>query len=187
MDVKKARHERGHADQASRGFCQQCEEAELATSIFPFFRAKGAHGNDAIPFRIGNQGYADRKTEIIDQAILLWRIIHHTLLEYKKAHGDWIFLRHEDLSLDPVREFRILCGKLGLEFNSSTEDAIQNYSGPLNPQDPDAPVGSEETLKRNSRMNIRNWKNRLSLNEIEKIRNKVEDISRFFYSDSDWK
>jgi hypothetical protein len=86
--------------------------------------------------------------------------------------------------LDPVREFRILCEKLGLEFSRSTEDAIQKYSGPLNPQDPDAPVGSEDTLKRNSRMNIQNWKNRLSLDEIEKIRNKVEDI-RDFYSDSD--
>jgi hypothetical protein len=139
------------------------------------------------PFESEIRAYADRQAEIIDQAILLWRMIHHTVLEYKMAHGDWIFVRHEDLSLDPVREFRILCGQLGLEFSSSTEDAIQNYSGPLNPQDPDAPVGSEDTLKRDSRMNIRNWKNRLSLNEIEKIRNKVEDISRFFYSDSDWK
>ena len=36
--------------------------------------------------------------DIVDQASLLWRMIYSVLLEYRRAHPDWIVVRHEDLA-----------------------------------------------------------------------------------------
>jgi hypothetical protein len=130
--------------------------------------------------------YAAREHEIIDQAILLWRLIHSTIVKYQQEHKNWIFVRHEDLSRDPVQGFRTLFTQLNIEFSEHVKDVIEKNSNSDNPSDVSAPVGSESSLKRNSRSNIWNWKNRLSPSEIERIRNGVEDISKAFYSDCDW-
>lgn len=130
--------------------------------------------------------YADRKHDLIDQAILLWKIIHKTISQYRQAHADWIFVRHEDLSRNPVEGFRELYDRLGLQYSADVQQVIEKYSNPANPVDTDAPVGSEEILLRNSSSNIWNWKKRLSPAEIQKIRGEVEYISREFYSPEDW-
>ena len=124
--------------------------------------------------------------DLIDQAILLWKLVHYTMLQYREAHKDWIYVRHEDLSRNPVDGFRDLYEQLGLEFTKQTQQVIENYSSSSNPSDTDAPVGSEEILLRNSQSNIWNWKSRLTASEIERIHGAVEDVSSAFYSKDDW-
>ena len=63
---------------------------------------------------------------------------------------------------------------------------ILEYSDVGNPADIDARLGSEMTLKRNSGLNVWNWKNRLTPTEIKTIRERVEHVSNAFYSDADW-
>jgi hypothetical protein len=138
------------------------------------------------PFREEIEEYARDHKPLFDQAILLWRIIHYQILQYQKEHADWIFIRHEDISQDPVAGFQILFKKLDLEFTEKAETIIKTYSGSENPGDTSAPVGSEETLKRDSKSNMFNWKKRLSDSEIKEVRNRVEDISCMFYTDSEW-
>jgi len=121
--------------------------------------------------------------DIIDQGALLWRLIYHMVAKYQKNHDDWVFLRHEDLSRDPLEGFRALFNRLNLEFSESVEGAVQEYTNASNPSE--APDGSS-SIKRNSRSNIWNWKNRLETSEIERIRTSVEDVSRLFYRDDDW-
>ena len=41
-------------------------------------------------------------------------------------------------------------------------------------------------LQRDSRKNIKNWKKRLSKDEIKLIRDKTEHLSNKFYLDKDW-
>jgi hypothetical protein len=138
------------------------------------------------PFEAQVRAFASKEQEIIDQAILLWRMIHYTAHQYRRTHDDWIFVRHEDLSRQPLRGYHQLFERLGLPFTSTVEEAIQEYSSSRNPHDPAAPVGSEHTLRRNSEANIHNWRRRLTPGEIGKIRSEVEDISTFFYEDTDW-
>lgn len=138
------------------------------------------------PFRSEIEEYSRNHKPLFDQAILLWKIIHHQVLQYQKENPDWIYIRHEDLSRDPFQSFQNLYEQLDLEFTQNVRDVIQEFSGINNPGDSIAPVGSEETLKRHSKSNILNWKNRLSQAQIEEIRGRVEEISRFFYTNNDW-
>lgn len=130
--------------------------------------------------------YAAHEHDLIDQAILLWKLIHFAMIHYRQAHPDWVFVRHEDLSLTPLEQFQSLYDRLGLEYTEHAQQVIESFSSSANPSDTDAPVGSEEILKRNSASNIWNWKTRLTTSEIEKIRRGVEDISNLFYSVEDW-
>jgi hypothetical protein len=138
------------------------------------------------PFEEEIKAYAAKKYPIIDQAILLWRIIHYTMLKYQRERADWIFVRHEDLSREPLGGFQDLFSKVDLEFTPHVKAVIKAYTTSANPMDPDAPVGSETALKRDSKANIWNWKQRLTPGEIEKIKEQVRDIAEYFYSDQDW-
>jgi hypothetical protein len=138
------------------------------------------------PFARQLRDYMSNEHELLDQAILLWNMIHYTMSQYREAHKNWIFVRHEDLSRNPVEGFRKLYGRLDLEFSDEIQRVIETYSNSANPTETDAPVGSEEILMRNSASNIWNWKKRLTAVEIQKIRDEVEPIAREFYSAEDW-
>jgi hypothetical protein len=138
------------------------------------------------PFEAELRELAVREHDLVDQGIFLWRLFHQTVLKYQRDHSDWIFVRHEELSQNPVGGFQKLFDRLNLEFSAGARQVIESYSRPENPHDTDAAVGSEASLKRNSRLNISNWKNRLTPDEIKRIRDKVEDISSAFYQDKDW-
>jgi hypothetical protein len=135
------------------------------------------------PFECEIREYAYQEHDIIDQAILLWRIIHYRIIKYKKNQTSWIFLRHEDLSRNPLINFQNLFSQLNLDFTENVVKIIQESTSSLNPSE----IGEEvHCLKRNSQSNIWNWKNRLNSSEIGKIRAKVEDIASVFYSNEDW-
>ena len=138
------------------------------------------------PFAAEIRDYSTRNYGIVDQAILLWKVLHFAIAKYQEQHKEWIFIRHEDISRDPIVGFADLYERLNLNFSDRAKTTILEYSNETNPEDTDAPVGSETTLKRDSRINIWNWKSRLTLAEIELIKEKVEDVSRIFYATADW-
>jgi hypothetical protein len=138
------------------------------------------------PFTAEIKEYASKEYSITDQAILLWRLLHYVTMNYQRRHRAWIFVRHEDLSQDPLVGFAQLYKQLSLEFSDQARARILEYSSSANPIDTDAPVGSDATLKRNSQGNMWNWKNRLTPTEIKTIRERVEDISKAFYTNEDW-
>ena len=49
------------------------------------------------PFANQIVAYAEEEKDIVDQAILLWRIIYSQVRHYQRAHPDWIYIRHEDI------------------------------------------------------------------------------------------
>jgi hypothetical protein len=135
------------------------------------------------PFRDEIEEYAQREHDIVDQAALLWRLIYHVVSNYRQEHKDWTFVRHEDLSRDPVREFEMLYNELKLEWSEDTMRVVRSHSDESNPSEA-PPV--YQYLKRNSKSNIWNWKQRLTKAEIERLRAQVEDVSQLFYSNEDW-
>jgi Sulfotransferase family len=126
--------------------------------------------------------FAEREHDLIDQAILLWRVIYSTVAVYRDRHPDWLFERHEDLSLDPVGGFERLYGALDLTLDQSLKDEIRRHSAAENPQE----QTHKHSVTLDSRANVASWRRRLSADEITRIREGVADVSGAFYSDEDW-
>lgn len=122
------------------------------------------------------------KPSVIEQGILLWNCIHHVIGKYRNNYGSWLFVRHEDLSIDPVANFGRIYEQLGLDFTRHARQKIIQSSGSHNPVE--ALSGSE--LLRNSIANIKNWKNRLTPAEIYNIKVQTRQVAREFYGEEDW-
>lgn len=137
-----------------------------------------------ISFRKEIEDFSINNKEIIDQAILLWRIIYYVVNEYKKKYPNWIFKRHEDLAQNPVTEFRELYEKIGLDFTKSIENKIIKYSHIKNPSE--ISINKSSNIKRNSQAQIKIFKKRLSQEEIDYIKQKTKDVWIHFYNDFDW-
>jgi len=135
------------------------------------------------PYRAELEALDRTGGDIIDQASLLWKVLAHVVAQYRERHPDWIYLRHEDISLEPVAGFETLYGQLGLDFSEPIRCTIENYSAASNPNQAE---GDAKTIQLNSRENISSWKKRLSLHEIDRIRFRVEGVCEAFYPDADW-
>jgi Sulfotransferase family len=137
------------------------------------------------PYESEIRALADEPHDIIDQAALLWKMIHHTIAEYREQHPGWIFVRHEDLSRDPLGGFQAIFDGLGLEFTQRAAGLIQWHSG--------LPVASHEAdpshfpvLRRDSASSTSTWKREFTPSEIQRIRSQVQGVSEVFYSDEEW-
>jgi Sulfotransferase family len=123
-----------------------------------------------------------QEPDIVDQAILLWNLIHSAIRTYRERRHGWFFARHEDLSRSPVEGFRDMFGAVGVPFSAGTERAIAETTGSDNP----AEVSDAGVLARDSRAGIWTWKARLSDQEIDRVRTGTEPLWRAFYADGDW-
>ncbi|WP_456415954.1 sulfotransferase [Thiolapillus sp.] len=134
------------------------------------------------PFRAEIEEYCSFEKNIVEQGALLWNCIYHTIQTYRQNHPDWLYLRHEDLSADPVNAFRATYEALGLAFTSSARQMIEKSSSSHNPVE----VTGRDKYKRNSLANINSWKKRLTVDEVRLIKQKTEKTARFFYDERDW-
>jgi hypothetical protein len=122
--------------------------------------------------------------DVVDEAILLWRIVHAAISSLRARHGDWVFVRHEDLSTDPFGGFRALTSRLEIDFGPQVRAAIAHSTASSNPVE--APVGAVEHLLRDSRANVDNWRHRLTAAEIERVRTGTSDLAERFYTQDEW-
>ena len=133
------------------------------------------------PFAHEMEAMREGGRDRIDEAILLWRMIYTQVQRYQKKYPDWIFIRHEDLSQDPLHRFRDLYEKLNLSYTNSAEKALRFHTS-----------GSREkiiggnNISMDSVANIRSWKKRLTIEEIERVKMGTEDVCSHFYSEEDW-
>jgi hypothetical protein len=125
---------------------------------------------------------ADARPDVIEQAALLWKIIYGTAVLYQARHADWIFVRHEDISRDPLGEFCRLLDRLGLELTPHMRRLIDETSSSENPDEIVKPHG----IFVDSRANVASWKNRLTREEIERTRAGVGALADAFYSADEW-
>lgn len=136
------------------------------------------------PFRQEIELHAKSELPLIDQAILLWNSIHYVISGYQKQYPDWLFVKHEALCEAPKEQFRSLYQELDLPWTSQVESYISSRSSSENPIDP-----IENTvfdIHRNSKSVISVWKDRLTKDQIDHIRQKTEAVYESFYGDADW-
>ena len=134
------------------------------------------------PFEPEIAALARAEQDLVTHGTLLWRLVYHTALTFRAAHPDWLFIRHEDFSRAPLREFAGLYERLGLQFTTQAQAHIEEHSRRGNPVE----IRHPHAITADSAANLWNWKDRLSAAEIKSIRSSVEDVSHAFYSDEDW-
>jgi len=128
---------------------------------------------------------AIRAEDVIGQAALLWKMIYGVVYKFKEMNPEWLVVRHEDLSRDPVNRYRDLYASLGLDFTPRVEKIIMNSSSSENPGE----LSPKQThsIKMDSLASVKNWKKRLPEDEINRIRKMTEGIAELYYAGEDWK
>jgi Sulfotransferase family len=135
------------------------------------------------PFEEEMRYHSTHDTDIIDQAILVWKAIYHVVYRFKQRHPAWSFVRHEDLAEAPHRQFRDLYATLGLRWGERVEGRIAAHSSQKNPGE--VPSWLHATVRRDSRAATRTWQHRLTTDEIKRISYGVADVARHFYSEDE--
>lgn len=122
--------------------------------------------------------------DVVGQAGLLWSMIYSTLQRLRASAAGIQVVRHEDLAEHPVEGFRALYEALELEFTPQVERAILESSSIANPSE----LSSRRThaVKMDSRASLRNWKRRLSVEEIARVRRLTQGVSELYYSEESW-
>jgi hypothetical protein len=134
------------------------------------------------PFENEISKFASENHDIVDNAILSWKVMIHVIHKYMQQHTDWLFLRHEDISLRPIEEFRSLYGYLGLDFVERFEETIIEHCDTSNSNQDTEPFN----IRRNSKSNITVWKERLSKDEINRVKEELGEIAYQFYDEKYW-
>jgi len=138
---------------------------------------------------------AIKSDDIVGQAALLWKVVYHSVhstLRHgfasqdgaREVNPDFIVVRHKDLSRDPANGYRALYASLGLDYTPRVEEIILNSSSSDNP----AELSRKKThsVKLDSLASVDNWKKRLTVDEIKRVREITEEVSHLYYSDSEW-
>ncbi|HET9910069.1 MAG TPA: sulfotransferase domain-containing protein [Anaerolineales bacterium] len=121
---------------------------------------------------------------VIEQGALLWKMIYKTVHSTLSRNPDFIIVRHEDFSRDPITEFRKLYQTLGLDYTHHIDKTILDSSSSENPMELSGKKVHDVRL--DSRANMSNWKKRLTEDEINRVRAVTEDVAQLFYTDAEW-
>jgi len=127
---------------------------------------------------------AIKADDVLGQASLLWKLIYRSVHTTRSLIPDLQIVRHEDFSRDPINRYRDLYASLGLGFTARVEKIILNSSSSENPSE--LSLKKTYSVKLDSAANVKNWKKRLTAEEIKRIRQMTEGVSEWYYSNEDW-
>jgi hypothetical protein len=125
---------------------------------------------------------AERRPDILDEAILLWNVLYAAVATLQERHPDWIFVRHEDVAASPVERFRELYRDLGLEWTAPVERLVRGTSSASNP----GGARRADAIRRASASQVRAWTSQLSPEATARVRGGTEPLWRRYYDDGDW-
>ncbi len=129
--------------------------------------------------------FSKEERPLIEQSALLWKLIHFMILKYKKTHPHWLYIRHEDLSIEPTKGFAGLYRQIGLDYSAQVSEVIETYSSGQASKKSSSEYRYKK-INRESGSNIQKWKERLTDDEIRLLKSQVHDISKEFYSEDEW-
>ncbi len=118
-----------------------------------------------------------QKSDFIERACLLWNMLHHIIYEYMQINKDWLFIKYRDIAVDPVQKFSEIFDYTGLKMNDQITQYIQNYTSRSNPKEAE----NHEYMPRDSKKSLENWKDRLTPEEVEKVKELTNDVFKKLY------
>jgi hypothetical protein len=121
----------------------------------------------------------DAEGDFIDRISLLWNVLNYVILEYKNKYPDWFFIKHGRLARDPVENYRKMFEYLELDFNSVVEQYIVEYTSRKNPVE----AKSNEYQPRDAKKAVEAWRDRLTEEEIERVKEATSEIFKKLYPD----
>jgi hypothetical protein len=136
------------------------------------------------PYRKEMEYFSEQPQDIVRQASLLWRLIYQVVWQYRQVKPEIIVVRHEDLSVDPIKGFQALYASLGLHFTPRVVKTILESSSSENPKE--LSRKSTYSVRLDSQANLRNWMKRLEPQEIQCIRQLTDDVTALYYPDQSW-
>ena len=119
------------------------------------------------PFRSEIEAARESPDDLIGHGSLLWRIIYETLESGDDRSPEVRVVRHEDLSMDPMRECEPLYDFVGVEFTPAAARKIEASASDSNPSEVSKRDPFQVRLA--SRTNLTNWERRLEPAEIDRI------------------
>lgn len=117
----------------------------------------------------------------IERAACFWLMIYRALVVYVSRNEDMFFVRHEDLSVQPIDQFRLLYSRLGLAWSAEIEEQVIASTS-----DTSKARHSAHDVSRDSVRNLKKWRACLSSADLIVIRRITESVSDKFYSDDEW-
>jgi sulfotransferase family protein len=151
-------------------------------SFATFFDENGALPEVVRPYETDIREQAHRPGDGLAQAAVLWRLLYGAVDGYRERHPDWTFLRHEDASLEPVATFELLYERLGLDLTPSASAEIEQSSASDNPSELPTP----HAVALDSAASLGRWRDQLTPDDVETLRERTHDVWPRFYAESDW-
>jgi hypothetical protein len=136
-------------------------------------------------FRREMQRHADQELPIVEQGALLWNIIYSRVRQYQNSFEDWFYIRHEDISVQPEVNYNRLLDYVGIPFCDDIRKMIRETTSPEKNKNT-VEQSLRDSIYRNSKENIKSWKERLSASESDYVQGYTEPVWRDFYDKSDW-
>nr|WP_319491162.1 sulfotransferase [uncultured Desulfobacter sp.] len=139
--------------------------------------------NYLMPLKNEICNFRQSDSNIVEEATLRWKIYHHVISLYKKKFPYWMFVRHEDLSVDPVNGFKRIYTEFKLPFSERVKNKIlASTTGPK-----ELELGKKtHVLKRDSKSMVKKWKIDLTDREVSHVYEHTRNIASEFYSKLDW-
>jgi hypothetical protein len=128
----------------------------------------------------GYQGEID----LVGEGIVMWNAMYDVVRGYRERHPDWHFVKYDDLADDPLSGFRDLYAALGLRWDKRARAEVERSTSATNVKE--VPTWRRRAVRRDSRAAKRTWTQRLTPEEVERVRREVADVASSFYADEEW-
>jgi hypothetical protein len=145
-------------------FRHLARQAPLVEAYFPTWAAALRRGCDA-------------PGDLIEQACLLWNLLHTAIVRHRETHPQWLFVRHEDLARHPLPGFQQICAYVGLRLTAKLRTVIAHETSAANPVDTPDPG----YRPRDARGSLETWRTRLTAEEIARVIHATRDVAGQFY------
>ena len=148
-----------------------------------FAKQKNLLKDKLAPFKQQIRDFADHQRDLVEQGILLWKIIYSVIEDYRDEFDAWSFIKQEDLASNPLDEFEKLYKKLGLDYTKKIKSQIVDITKATNPVEIEE---DKDRTRRNSKAQIKIFRERLTQKEIKRVKNGTSGVWEEFYGPKDW-
>jgi len=136
------------------------------------------------PFKEDMEAMPGSTQEVIAQSSLLWKMVYRVVADLQERQPSFIVIRHEDISADPLNQFEQLYKELGLNYSTQAAKTIKSATSDTNPKE--ISTRKVHSVRVDSRGNIKQWQQRMSKEDIERVRQLTREVAPLYYSDEDW-
>lgn len=124
------------------------------------------------------------EVDLVGEGIVMWNAMYDVVRGYRERHPDWHFVKYDDLADDPVAGFRDLYARLGLTWDGRARAEVERSTSESNVKE--VPVWRRRAINRDSRAAKRTWTQRLTPEEVQRVRSGVAEVAASFYAEEEW-